>query len=406
MKRRSSGHAVALALGSAAAGVLAYVVFALTTRALGDAAAAVSVLWSYWGFAGAALTFPLQHWIARTVTADGPAPVRDALPRLGVLVVVAAVLSGGLAWWGRDSLFHRDDLWFPVLVALVTVGSAVMGVVRGGLSGAGDFGSVAISLAAENALRCVAVGALGIIEVAEPVAYGFCIVAGYLVAACWPRAIRFDRERPSTRAHSALEFLSAAGLAQLLGQVVLTGGPIVLALTGGTAAQVTALFVALALFRAPYTVALGMVSQLTTVITGLVVSGATAALRRIRLVVVSATALACVVAGVGASALGPAVIRGVFGDAIEFPGTESAFVAVGCVLAVANLVLTITALAYDRPGTVAIAWVIAICAGLASYVVLANLPAPETIVSCFLIAEAASFVSLLAASGPRYARPS
>ena len=57
-----------LALGSAASGLLAYVFFATVTRSLGSAAAApVSVLWAYWSLAGAALSFPLQHWIARTV---------------------------------------------------------------------------------------------------------------------------------------------------------------------------------------------------------------------------------------------------------------------------------------------------------------------------------------------------
>ena len=46
--------------------MLAYVFFAAVTRALGaEAAAPVAVLWAWWSFAGAALTFPLQHWIAR-----------------------------------------------------------------------------------------------------------------------------------------------------------------------------------------------------------------------------------------------------------------------------------------------------------------------------------------------------
>jgi len=58
----------ALGAGSLVTGLLAYVFFALSTRSLGASAAApVSVLWTYWSFAAAALTFPLQHWIARSV---------------------------------------------------------------------------------------------------------------------------------------------------------------------------------------------------------------------------------------------------------------------------------------------------------------------------------------------------
>ena len=58
-------NTLGLATGSIVSGVLAYAVFALTTRALGsEQAAPVAVLWTYWGLSAAALTFPIQHWIA------------------------------------------------------------------------------------------------------------------------------------------------------------------------------------------------------------------------------------------------------------------------------------------------------------------------------------------------------
>ena len=61
---------VVLAAGSVVSGLLAYVLFALVTRGLGaEVAAPVSVLWTLWTFAAAALTFPLQHWITRSVVA-------------------------------------------------------------------------------------------------------------------------------------------------------------------------------------------------------------------------------------------------------------------------------------------------------------------------------------------------
>ena len=53
---------------------------------------------------------------------------------------------------------------------------------------------------------------------------------------------------------------------------------VLLALTGGSATHVTALFAALALFRAPYMIALGVMPQLTSRLTArsLTVSGGTA----------------------------------------------------------------------------------------------------------------------------------
>ena len=159
-----------LAPGSVVSGVLAYVLFALVTRGLGASAAApVSVLWTCGRFAGAAFTFPLQHWITRSVTAgragDVRGPRRSRRRRRGGR---AASSLGALAWVVRDRLFHRDDAWFPALVVLVVLGSAAVGVVRGGLGGRGRLGAVAVSLVAENGLRCLLVAVLLLARRARP----------------------------------------------------------------------------------------------------------------------------------------------------------------------------------------------------------------------------------------------
>src|SRR6478735_9979689 len=110
MTRTSRRPATALALGSLVSGVLAYVLFALITRGLGaEAAAPVSVLWTQWAFAGAAFTFPIQHWISRSLAAGDEGVVRRAAPRVSLVVVVAAIVLGVLSWLVRDSLFHRPD---------------------------------------------------------------------------------------------------------------------------------------------------------------------------------------------------------------------------------------------------------------------------------------------------------
>src|SRR4051812_28321835 len=192
---RTDRSTTALALGSVVSGLLAYLLFALITRGLGAASAApVSVLWTQWAFAGAAFTFPLQHWITRSVVAGHEGDVRRAAARVAMVVLAAALVLGGLSWLVRDQLFHRDDAWFPVMVVLVTLGSAVIGVVRGGLGGRERFEAVAWSLVAENGLRCVLVGALLLAGVHDPVAHGLCLVAGSLVVVLWPSAMRFSKK--------------------------------------------------------------------------------------------------------------------------------------------------------------------------------------------------------------------
>lgn len=402
--RRAS---VALAAGSVVSGLLAYALFVLVTRGLGAVAAApVSVLWTHWAFAGAALTFPLQHWITRSVVAGHEGDVRHSAVRVAALVTSAAVVLGALAWLLRDRLFHRDDAWFPVMVVLVTIGAAATGVVRGGLAGRGRFEAVAWSLVAENAVRCLLVGALLLAGVHDPVAHGLGLVAGSLVA-LWPAAWRFaevgaGESRP-------LAFLGGAATGQLVGQGVLTGGPVLLALLGGSPGQVTAMFAALALFRAPYMVALGTLPQLTQRLTGHAVAGEVAAVRSLALRLAGLSIVAVPLAGAAGAALGPAVLRAVFGSTVDAGRVQAGVLAVGCTVAIVNLVLMVGALAHERPAGVAVAWGVAVLAGAGSVVALGALSPVDRSTTAFVVTElvataALGVVAVGALRGSREAR--
>jgi O-antigen/teichoic acid export membrane protein len=383
-------HVSALTVGSAASGLMAYLFFALVTRALGSSAAApVSVLWAYWSFAAAALTFPLQHWVARSVTAHrGEGAVRAALPGVAVVGGVTALLTTAAAWLARDALFGSGGPWFPVLVCAVTLGSAAVGVTRGVLSARHRFGAVAAGLFAENALRCLAAGALFAAGVEEPVAFGLALLLGYVVALVQPSVWRVGTD--GTPGHdSPLAFLGGTAGGQLMGQTVLTGGPVVLALAGGAPAEVTALFAALALFRAPYTLAIGVVASVTGWLTHLVVERRQDVLRRTRYGVLLATAGTTAAAFGLAWWLGPWALRLVFGDSVEMPGRLVAGIAVGSTIAMANLVITLVVLAHGRPGRLSLAWAAALVPGVACFLLL-DLPALDRTCWAFVVVEAAA----------------
>ena len=389
---------MALALGSAVSGLLAYLAFALITRGLGsDAAAPVSVLWTHWAFAGAAFTFPLQHWITRTVTAHGQRAVQRAVPRISVVVCAAALCLGALAWVARHDLFHRSDPWFPAMVALITVGSALIGVVRGGLGAQARFAAVAWSLVAENGLRCVLIAGLLLADVTSAVAHGLSLVAGQLVVVLWPSALRYSHAMTSsvTEAARPFAFLAGAGAAQLISQTVLTGGPVVLALSQGSTREVTALFAALALFRAPYMLALGSVPQLTMRATRLVLAGEGSDIRALVRGLVATTALAVALGGVLGGWLGPTLLRLVFGEAVEVSSRHAVLLAIGCTLAVSNLLVMVVALAQDRPAGVVRAWVLAVVAAAVGFLALSAEPPFTATVLSFLIAETTAFLALL-----------
>ena len=270
-----------------------------------------------------------------------------------------------------------------------------MGVVRGLLAARRRFPALGAALIAENALRCVAALALIIAGVEDPVAYGVCLVVGYVAIGFWPSTFRIADTGRDTRADSPLAFVTGASVGQLLGQVVLTGGPVLLAAAGGAPAEVTALFAGLALFRAPYTLALGLVSQLTERLTVLVVRGRREALRRFRLGVVLTTLGAAIVgAGIGAW-VGPPLMELIFGDGVRLPGALTLLIAVGTVFALANLVLTVAALA--RGGTAALVrgWVIGAVPGALLFW-LSPMSALDRTTWTFAVVEAAAFCWLVA----------
>ena len=101
----SRRDSAALAVGSAVNGALAYVVFSLASHALGAEAAAVSVLWTFWAFTAAAVTFPAQHWITRPVIAHGEGAVRRVLHLFRVIRHVGRRLS--LLWTRIKGLTER-----------------------------------------------------------------------------------------------------------------------------------------------------------------------------------------------------------------------------------------------------------------------------------------------------------
>ncbi len=389
-------HTSALALGSAVSGLLAYVFFALVTRALGsEGAAPVAVLWTYWSFASAALTFPLQHWIARSVSAHGgERSVREALPGVLGLALGATLFTTAATWFARDQLFHSGQSWFPLLVGAVTLGSAVTGVVRGVLTARRRFAAVGAGLVAENGIRCLGAVVLMVAGVDDPVAYGVCLLAGYAGAAAWPGTFRLARTGSAGDGESPLAFLGGAGGAQVLGQAVLTGGPVVLVLAGGSASEVTALFAGLALFRAPYTLALGLVATLTGWLTRLVVAERADELRRVRRGLVLLTLVGAVGAAAVGALAGPWLLKLVFGGDVSLPASLTLVLAVGSTVAMANLVATLVVLAHGRALSLVRWWAVALVPGAALFAA-ADASALDRTCWAFLVVEVAAFALLL-----------
>lgn len=400
IRRAPSRDAANLAVASLTSGVLAYVVFAVVTRALGpDGAAPVAVVWTWWSLTAAAITFPIQHWITRAVALHGGfRAARSVLPLVALIIIVLAGVTGLAAWMLRRQLFADDGFAFPLSIVALTLGAALMGLVRGGLGARERFGSLALTMLAENGARCAGVSALWALNVKAPAAYGAVIVTALMAAFLWPRALMFPGSGDTLAGgrRAAVSLLTGASSGQLLAQTVLTVGPVVLAVIGGAPRDITVLFLGLAVYRAPYIVAIGVVPQLTGRLTRLVDQGHREELARVR------RALATLTLGAAAGAvgigwwIGPPLIRAVFGPDVDLPVDTSVLLAVGSVFAVGTLIASVLVIATGRTRWSTAAWLAGIGGGAS--VLVTDLNALDRIAVAFLVAHVLAFVVLLAAS--------
>ena len=385
----SRGPVTSLAVGSIVAGALAYVFFVTATRTLGPReAAAVSVLWTYWGFTAAAITFPLQHWIARTVeVTGGERAVRTALPRLAVgLLGLAAVAAGASALAG-ERLFATTGIVFPVLVALVTLGAGLLGVMRGHQTAQGRFTAVGVSLVLENGTRSLAALALAAAGHDEAAAFGVALVLGYAVALCYPRSLVSWRVDGAPNSDRPVAAVGATGFGQLCSQVVLTGAPVVLAVGGGRPQDVTAVFAGLALFRAPYTVGVALLAPVNGWLTRLWLRAAPSQWRRVELGVAAAAVVGALAAAAAAWWVGPWLIALVFGADVVVTRPVAAMLAAGTALAMATTVVTVMLVAMSRTAALLRAWIAAGVVGVC-WTVLAPVGVVASVAMLFLVLEA------------------
>ena len=396
---RRRGPVVSLAVGSVVSGALAYVFFVTATRTL-DAqdAASVSVLWTLWSLTSAAVTFPLQHWIARTVEATGSErAVREALPRLVLGLLAVAGAAGLGAALVSERLFPGQGPSYAVLVSLITLGAGLLGLVRGRLTAQRRLSWVGLNLVLENAVRSAAALLLAATGHSSAWTFGVALLGGYLVCLLTPSAIGSWDTRGGaapTRPISAVSAVGAAGVGQLCAQVVLTGAPLVLAFGGGEPRDVTAVFAALALFRAPYTVGVSLMAPVTGWLTRTWIDGDSRTWLRVRLGVTGGAVVGAAAAAAVAWWAGPWLVGLVFGSEVEISSAAAAVLAGGTVLAMANTMVTVMLVATSHTVALVRAWT---AGGVAGAVWLLAAPLDEvlSVSLLFLMVETVAFVWLV-----------
>jgi hypothetical protein len=344
-------------------------------------------VWTVWALLAAILTFPIQHWVIHTMARDGTEDAVSAtLPRLVLGALVLAATVGVVGWAAGDRVFGSPQVLWPVLIALLAVGAALTGVARGVLAGRGRFRSVAGLVASENIVRLIAcslvVGLGGSVE-----AYGLAFASGAACVAAFPSAFRFSAR--TTMRPRVAGFIGALGGGNVIAQVVLSAGPLVLSAMNDDAHEVTALFVTMALCRAPYMIALGLSVQLTGPVTHMMVSGQRAELSRLMRLTAGASIVLASIGALAGLLVGVRVVNAVYGRSSAPSGGVVALVAAGSALALGTLAQSVILAAQAATGRVAGAW----AAAMFSAIIIAAAPV-EPIVSVALAFAAAEAVAL------------
>ncbi len=379
-------------------GLTTYGYLVVARRALGDEGyGSLAVLWALVNIGGFGLFQPLEQEVARA-TADrasrgvGSAPV---LRRAGVLGAAQVVLVavGLLAAWplGLDSLLdNRPEL----LVALVLALAAFAGtqLVRGVLGGRHLFDRYAWYFVVEGGVRLAMAAVLAVVGVAAVGAYGLAIAAALVAAAAAAVGLRRPFVNPGPPAAyreltPALGFLLVASIGEAF---ILNVGPVALDIVAGDdlGAEAPGVFLnGMLVARIPLFFFQAVKASLLPSLATLAGHGDLVGFRNMQLKISAAVATVAVATTAVAAAVGPAVVRVVFGD--ELRRIDMALLAAsgGGLMLMLSLALGLVALGHTRLAVAG--WV----AGIAAFAVVVSFDFEP-----FLRVEAALVAAVLAGS--------
>jgi len=390
------GDSIALAAGSLTNGIAAYLYVVIGTQALGATSfAPISILWTIWSFAAATLTFPIQHWVIRTVQAEGgERPIRTARGTLAAAtgVVMVLTLVASVIW--RDRLFGSAGIGYPALAAVIVLSAGLLGLSRGLVAARGQFKAAAAIVAGENLLR-VGVGCLVLLLSGGAFAYAAALAAGIGILIFYPQSL-IPRDTGSAGHVSAGRMLAGIAGGTLIAQIVLTGPPVLLAILGGEQQTITALFTTAAVSRAPYLVALGLAIRGNARLSWLALNEPDR-LASVTRLIAGVSVVAAPVAALLAARIGPPIIEFVFGPNTSLPAGPTALVVGASVLALGNLALMVVLIARGDSGRITMSWLVAGACAVASVAVLGSTPLDQATLA-FMVAELAAFGALVVAT--------
>jgi O-antigen/teichoic acid export membrane protein len=358
-----------LSIGIAATGLFTFAYFAVASHVLDEVEAKrIDLLWSVMFIVISVIYRPIEQLLSRTIAerralGEEQHPLRTPMllqgAFAGAFLVVALTFKEPL----RDDVFDGSDELYWVLV-VGTLFYAASYFARGWLAGHqlfGLYGGLVLMESVSRFLFPVAV-AIGVLEGQSAVALGIA-AAPFVSLIVVPWALRRRTSgggtpAPGAGARRSAGFALAVAGVMLAEQTLLNAPVLTVDATASDAALAGIVFNVLLIVRAPLQLFQSVQTSLLPHLAGLeATEGHAAFARAIRVTVLAIAAFGGAVA-LGLLAVGPPVMSTLFGQDFDYDRVGLALVGVGMGLHLIAGTFNQAALARDRAGLAAAAWLV------------------------------------------------
>lgn len=395
-----------MVLGAAIAALGAYLFQAIGTRALGGAEyAPIGALWTIQYLLVSVVLLPIETLIARESILSHAAGLRSprvSFARLWGWLALVAIVASTVCWLLRDQLFHGLDDLALVTGALVLSYGAFL-IVRGRLAGTERFKAYGVVTASESTVRA-ALAAVVTGFGPNVRAFAWIMPLGALTAAGWwvplkrnPRQPRDLAARPTEPPRTG-RFLALTTAANAITQLLLAGGPLLLAFLHAAPEEVSVFFVTVTAVRVPLVFVFGgVLSRLLPTFMRMEGTDRRRQSRAVAAKIALGTVLVAVAIGGVAAAVGAPLIALLFGAAFRPPWWLAAGATVGVILATGSIVLYQLLIARGSALLGLLAWAVALAAAMVA-VVLTEGSATARAVAGLVTGEAVALMALVLAA--------
>jgi O-antigen/teichoic acid export membrane protein len=394
--------------GTLIAGLATYAWQAGGTRTLGKTAfAPVANTWTVYFLIVTILLVPIEQFATRTVAAgrNGDVRLARALRVLGLVLVTASLAVGLACYLLRASLFDGSGEYALVACAIV-LSLGQLAICRGILVGKRKFAAYGWVTGLDSTIR-LAIGLPVVLLSSSPLAFVWTIPLSSLVALGWLREWpRIGKARAAGDIDALHEIEGGAPVGRFLAttvggtsaaQLLLAGGPLLLALLGASESAVTVLFVTQTACRAAFLMATPAAARSLPPLTRLAVRSDYRRLGNIALGLLASAIVLAVVVGAASTIVTPPLIAALFGSGVRPDKLVAATMAAGTILAISNMGLNQILVAVARTHRITIAWWVAVAAAMC-WVLLGPGDPLQTVSVGFVIGELVALVALALAS--------